>query len=438
MALRGATFAHGPRPPASVSAGRHWSTPNEPEPAEVINVSRPTRYPSIVLLAAFLLAWNSPRLAQAQQRGSVLELLKAKGELAVGEEVRGALSAADVRSPSDAFMEAWTLEGQAGESVTVDMVSDNLDAYLLIVGPGLDTTLSDDDGGGACHARVTFTFLENGTFHVVATSAMPRESGTYIVRVSDTPGPVAEYSCGGTNPAELTALPTNGRTLAVGESGSGALTAASPTIMGDMKAEAWTLEGRAGESVAITLEAATFDAYLLVTGPGLGDVLTDDDGAGDLNSLLTVEFPVDGTYLVVASALSGSGSGAYAITVERPPDPNTLPTDGRTIEPGVTLSGTLTRSDPVVIDGRRAQAWALEGRAGEVYTIELRSAMFDCFLYLVGPGLSEPLSDDDSGGDLDSRLTVTLPEDGTYRVIAASLNALGTGGYELRATREPR
>lgn len=377
---------------------------------------------------------GAPAIAEAQGL-SLLELLDSEGELTVGAEVRGALSAADVRNAADSYVEAWTLEGRAGESVTVDMISDELDSYLYVVGPGFGETLRDDDSGGACHARITLTFLENGTFHVVASSTSPRQTGPYTLRVSDAPGPTAGYSCGGMNPAILTGLPTDGRRLAVGDVVSGSLTAESPTIGDGRRAQAWLLEGRADESVVVVLESSAFDAYLFVTGPGLGEVLSDDDGAGELNSRLTFTFPVDGAYLVVASQLSGGETGAYTIRVERPIDLAELPTQGRGVQIGGVVDGYLTLDDPLTADGRHGQAWALEGRAGETYVIDLISDEFDAYLYFAGPGLAQPLTDDDGAGDLNSRITVTLPESGTYRVIVSALDGSGSGKFQLLVSR---
>lgn len=369
----------------------------------------------------------------AGQGASVLQLLSVEGrQLAVGGEFEGALSSSDYTSPRDNYLEAWSLEGTAGQSVTIDLLSDDFDAYLYVVGPGLAETLSDDDSAGGCNARITFTFLETGTFHVVASSLGERATGTYTIRVTDTPEPALGYACGAPNPEEFLALDPEDRTLRLGDVASGRLAPGAPTVDDGRPAQAWALEGRAGESVTVVLEAGDFDAFLYLVGPGLGEVLTDDDGAGDLNSLLTVTFPEDGTYTVVASSISEGAVGAYTIRVEEPLDPNTVPTDGRSIEVGGEATGTLGGDDPIVLDGRRGQAWALEGRAGEEATIDLVSEDFDCYLYLVGPGLDEPLYDDDGAGDLDSRITVTFPETGTYRIIVSALGSSERGEFTLR------
>jgi serine protease Do len=221
----------------------------------------------------------------------------------------------------------------------------------------------------------------------------------------------------------------------VGDVVSGSLTGESPTIGDGRRAEAWLLEGRADESVVVILESNAFDAYLYATGPGLGEVLSDDDGAGELNSRLTFTFPVDGSYLVVASQVSGGGTGAYTIRVEEPVDLAELPTEGRAVVVGGAVDGYLTPDDPLTADGRHGQAWALEGRAGEIYIIELISDEFDAYLYFAGPGLSQPLTDDDGAGDLNSRIRVTLPENGSYRVIASALDGNTSGEFQLVVNR---
>ncbi len=374
----------------------------------------------------------------AQGGGSVFELVAVEGELSLGVEVTGALSSSDTRAPDDAFLEAWTIEGAPGESVTIDLIADDFDPYLYVAGPGFDGTLRDDDSGGACYARISMTFLERGTFRVVASSNGPRATGTYTLRVSDTPGPTAGYACGGMNPAILLDLPVGGRTLMLDGEVAGALAADNPTIGTDgKKAEAWHLEGREGESVTVTLSSEDFDSYLYVVGPGLGEVLYDDDGAGNLDSRITFTFPTDDTYTVVASSLS-PGEGSYTIRVEEAVGMNELPTEDRVVEVGGTVSGWLTESDPIVDDGRYGQAWALAGSAGEVYTIDLMSDEFDSYLYFTGPGFLNPESNDDGGDGLNSRLTLTLPEDGMYRIIVSSLSTSSLGEFTLRVMAQER
>ena len=365
------------------------------------------------------------------QSTSVLMLIPTEGrQLEVGSDQTGALSTSDALSPDDRYLEAWDLRGRAGRSATVDIASERFDPRVYVVGPGFAETMFADDGGGGCNARLTLTFLETGTFRVVVSSLSARETGTYQVRVSDRPGPTPTHGCGEVDPESLNSLPAEGRALQMGSSQSSRLDALSHSVQDGRPAEAWRLTGRAGDRVSIVMASEDFDTYLYLTGPGLDGVLTDDDGAGDLDAKIDVTLPTSGPFTVVAAALSSGSSGAYTIRVEAPFDMSTLPTDGRTIDLGQRVTGRLESSDPIVADGRRGQAWAFEGISGQRVTIELEAEDYDAYLYLVGPGMVEPMQDDDGGGGLNSLISTTLPGTGSYRIIASSLSD-GTGAYSL-------
>ncbi len=387
---------------------------------------------AVLVLAALPVC---PGVAHAQGT-SILSLVPTEGRtLAGGAQQTGALSTADLRSPDDSFLEAWELSARSGQSVTVDVLSDAFDPLLYVVGPGLPQTLTDDDGGDGCNARLTFTPLETGVFRVVVSSSGSGETGTYDIRVSDQPGPPPTHGCGDIDPRALESMSVEGRTVRMGSVAGGTLGPRSLTLQDGRPGEAWRLEGRAGDRVSIWLESDDFDAYLYLWGPGLDAVRMDDDGGGGLNSLIELTLPADGPYRVVAAALSSGSAGAYTLRVDQPVDLATLPTDGRTIDMGQRVEGQLVGTEPVVTEGRRGQVWGFSGIAGQSVTIDLMSQDFDSYLYVAGPGLVEPLSDDDGGDGLDSRLTITLGESGVYRIIVSSLSD-GTGAFTLSVSRQ--
>ena len=385
---------------------------------------------SLALAALSLASAGAPAEARAQST-SVLMLIPTEGrQLEVGSDQTGALSTSDPLSHDDRHLEAWEFRGRSGTSATVDIASEAFDPRVYIVGPGFSETMFADDGGGGCDARLTLTFLETGTFRVVVSSLSERETGTYRIRVSERPGTAPTHGCGEADPEELNSLPVEGRALRMGSAESGSLSGFSPTVQDGRPAEAWRLQGRAGERVSIVMASEDFDTYLYLTGPGLDGILTDDDGAGNLDAKIDVTLPTSGPFTVVAAALSSGSYGAYTIRVEPPFDMNTLPTNGRTIDLGQRVAGQLLSSDPIVADGRRGQAWAFDGVTGRRVTIALEADDFDAYLYLVGPGMAEPMQDDDGGDDLNSLISATLPGTGTYRIIASSLSD-GTGAYSL-------
>ncbi len=378
--------------------------------------------------ALFLIAILFADSLQAQER-SVLRLIPTEGrELTMDSEVQGALSSSDFLAPNNSYLEAWSITGQPGQSVTIDLISDDFDATLYVAGPGLTGSVYDDDSGGGCNARIAMTFLEAGEFHVVASSTASSATGTYTLRASSTPLPAPNYGCGELNPELLMALDNEDRLLSVGAPANGSFDGTSPTVMDDRPIQAWAYWGEAGQDITITMTSGDFDSYLYAYGPGLDGVQVDDDSAGELNARLTLRITETGAYMVGAAALGAGSTGSYALRVERAigladlePSPIAVPGEA---------SGFLNEND-TPIDGRRAQAWTFEGTAGQNVTITLSSDDFDSYLMLMGPGIGGQMEDDDSAGELNSRISLTLPETGTFRIIAASLGA-GTGAYTLR------
>ena len=103
---------------------------------------------------------------------------------------------------------------------------------------------------------------------------------------------------------------------------------------------------------------------------------------------------------------------------------------------GVTHEDTIYLTDPLVRAGRRVTAWSMEADSGESYEIQVRSADFDTYLYVVGRGIASPmdgsyaLTDDDGGEGVDSRLCFEAPVSDHYTVVAAALYG-EVGGYSL-------
>jgi hypothetical protein len=252
----------------------------------------------------------------ARPGGSVLWLPRPAGRLEVEKETRGALSASDYASPTDAYLDVWELEGKAGVSVTIDLKSEDFDAVLFVVGEGLAQTLYDDDGGGRCDARVAIRFLEDGVYRIAATTASPRTTGVYTIVASTNPPSPPAITCGGTDPAAFAALPVTGRAT-IGGTVSGALGAGDPTVETDKYAETWELAAEAGQTVTVRLESDAFDTFLVVMGPGLASPLSDDDSAGELNSELTVTFPESGGYRIIATSAGPGATGAYRLMVRQ-------------------------------------------------------------------------------------------------------------------------
>jgi hypothetical protein len=111
---------------------------------------------------------------------------RAERRLSVGQTVRDSLTKAAAAVTADGtYAQAWTISGNAGRVVTVDLVSSAFDAFLLVRGPGIDSThaLQDDDSGGRCNARLTITFPTSADYTIIVTTSDPRATGTFTLSV---------------------------------------------------------------------------------------------------------------------------------------------------------------------------------------------------------------------------------------------------------------
>ena len=92
----------------------------------------------------------------------------------------------------------------------------------------------------------------------------------------------------------------------------------------------------------------------------------------------------------------------------------------------------MAHSPILEVDGSRYEEHMFEGTAGQRVVISLESRDFDPYLALLGPGdVLVGENDDVSTNSLDAGLSVTLPADGFYRVLANTYDATGSGRYTL-------
>jgi S1-C subfamily serine protease len=102
----------------------------------------------------------------------------------------------------------------------------------------------------------------------------------------------------------------------------------------------------------------------------------------------------------------------------------------------LNVNGELTAADPT--DRVRSlcyhKAYTLEMVAGKTYTIDMSNQGtpgFDSYLRLEDPDGRQVAFDDDSGGNLNSRIVYAAPRAGTYRIICTTLPPRQTGRYQL-------
>lgn len=73
---------------------------------------------------------------------------------------------------------------------------------------------------------------------------------------------------------------------------------------------------KSGQVYTIDLMSNAFDAYLRLESPQAQPLAADDDGGVGLNSRIVFTPKVDGAYRIIASSLSGNGTGIYSIQIQ--------------------------------------------------------------------------------------------------------------------------
>jgi serine protease Do len=106
-----------------------------------------------------------------------------------------------------------------------------------------------------------------------------------------------------------------------------------------------------------------------------------------------------------------------------------LPLDGQQI------NGSLGKGDLTLPNNSYAKPYAFEGRAGQRITIEMDSQQIDPALFVLDAESRKIVAqvDDLSPTNFNAVVTVTLPRDGIYVVLANAFEAGESGSYRLRA-----
>jgi tetratricopeptide (TPR) repeat protein len=137
-----------------------------------------------------------------------------------------------------------------------------------------------------------------------------------------------------------------------------------------------------------------------------------------------------GTALMVSASQFPGLSGEFRHLTAQAVAQTTQADDPATVL--LEVEGVLEAGDATLDDGSLYDIHPIEGQAGQAITIRLESNDFDTYLMLIdSEGQEIAANDDVSSSTTDSQLTVALPADGTYGVVANALDESGRGSYRL-------
>ncbi len=227
------------------------------------------------------------------------------GVIQVGERVGGSLSSDDPQFPGDStYFQRWILPVNAKQAFTVELVSRDFDASVILTRGGGDTVaadndLSDDNTGGAYYARLVYLAQDNHPLRIVFNTGLsrPPSGERFILSVSEA------------------------HVIAIGQTQQGTLSRNDRRLLWrDLTYhQSWAIEGRAGQTVTIDLESVDFDARLFLQGPGISDRRSgfseDDNSGGNCNARLTATFPRNGVYEIEVNATGENATGRFTLSV---------------------------------------------------------------------------------------------------------------------------
>lgn len=231
-------------------------------------------------------------------------------------------------------------------------------------------------------------------------------------------------------------------TIQPGQRVTGELSMADPVLEDGSHYDVWRFAAEPNHRYVVTLRSSAFDAFLTVgrsVGPACQACATDDDGAGGTDATVEYTGAEGGTYEIRANSFNEDATGTYELILE---DAGTvdapLPVATRPVVLDERVEGELARGDGKDHGRSYSDTYSYRGRAGETIVITLSSPEFDAQLNFGKVNLGTCLeldSDDDGGEGTDSRLTVTLPDDGEYHVHVGSSEPGQRGRYTLLVER---
>jgi uncharacterized caspase-like protein len=293
----------------------------------------------------------------------------------------------------------YPLQGEAGRAVEISLDSTDFDPYLILQTDRGEKVAEDDDGGVGNNALLTATLPQSGNYEIIVSSYEEGSEGTYELSID-------------------------------GRRQEGLLRSTAPLIetVNAKRGDRYAFEGKAGQEVQISLDSLDFDPYLILQNAAGETIAENDDSFARYNALLNFTLPDTGRYQVIATSYGGGATGSYDLQVNATEQVN---------PPLLQPSGTRLDLEERVVTKTRTSPGdrvSLKGNANQAWNISLDSADFDTYLILQNQDGEVIAESDDREGSTNSFLQVTLPETGTYDLIASAYTPESSGGFQLYAT----
>ncbi|MGJ8690683.1 MAG: caspase family protein [Gammaproteobacteria bacterium] len=322
----------------------------------------------------------------------------------------GTLAAGDDTLQNYGYADSYVFAATTGQSAIIDLSSSEFDTYLLVRTPSGKELSNDDFEGRTDRSLLSIEVPETGEYEIVVSSFMSSESGDYSLSFtlddnSDTPGERAE---------------------------SGTLSSSDAQLESGEYIDIYELNGRPGQRLQADLRSEDFDTFLILITPS-GEQFENDDMDSTNRSFLDMTLAEAGDYRVVVTSYGVGAVGDYTLQLDQDATSSNQTNDSemRSLTVGQAIEGELREGASARVNDKWEDTYWFTGETDETLRIDLNSSDFDTYLRLVTPN-GELIENDDFEGSIStSSVSLTLRENGRYRVVVTSYGANDAGPYEL-------
>lgn len=347
------------------------------------------------------------------------------------QQFTGTLEEGDTTLRSGEFVDAYPIDLQAGDPVTVTLESEDFDTYVILVPPKGEQVENDDFEGSSSRSQVSLDEAPvAGQYRVLVTSYEAGETGDYTLTIQ-----------AGRQQAGPGADPGPGNS----QRHAGTLEDGDAELRSGEYYDTYPIELRRGQHVTVTLESNDFDTYVIAK-PPQGDQFENDDFNGS-ESRSQVEFDAaaDGTYNILVTSYEPGETGDYTLTIDvrgggadgggRDRGGNREePAGGRrgtAAEASQRFTGELEDGDAELRSGEYYDTHTIQARRGQQITATLESDDFDTYVIISPPQGEQVENDDFNGSERRSQVSLEAATDGAYRILVTSYEPGETGSYTL-------
>lgn len=134
-----------------------------------------------VIVTSYAVGETGPYTLRIEQGGATAAGTSDVTRLEPGRTVTGRLEPGDGQLEGNEYRDLYAFDGSAGQTISLEMSSSDIDTYLAIITPSGEDVQNDDWEGSTDVSRIEMTLREAGRYRVVATSYSAEETGTYTL-----------------------------------------------------------------------------------------------------------------------------------------------------------------------------------------------------------------------------------------------------------------